>query len=135
MNEPNAKFQEPFRALRRDIREQLDMAREAGASAEKVAEKWPPLRESILEQVLPTFKHWIARLRKVIQPNQLKALNKHKRALERFAGRTWWHPAGILLRLRIVGYGMLMGIIILILLLLGIGAVVGMVYLVSLILN
>lgn len=135
MHEPNAKFQEPFRAISRELKEELEMARLARTSSDAVVEKWPDLRERILEDVLPTFKHWVAQLRKVIQPKQLKTLQKKKRALERMSGRTWWHPAGLYLRMRILGYGMLMGMVILLLLLLGIGTVVALVYLVSLVLN
>jgi len=135
MNEPNAKFQEPFRAMTREMRQSLDQAKNALEGGAEVAGKWPTLKETIIDVVLPTFKSWVSQIRAVIQPAQLKTLNRRKRALERLVGRTWWHPRGLVLRFRIFAYGLLMGLAILLILLLGVGAVVGVVYLVSLVLN
>jgi hypothetical protein len=135
MDEPTAKFREPFRAVSREMREALQASKEAMERGQVIGEAWPTLKEEINTGVLPTFKSWIQQLREVIQPKQLKSLQKHKRQLERLAGRTWWHPSGLRLRLRVTFFGVLMGLVILLLLVFGVAAVVGMVYLVSLILN
>lgn len=135
MNEANAKLQEPFRAITREMHGQLEATRDALEAGTGLAEHWPALREEVTDSVLPTFKSWIKQLRGVIQPRQLKALQKHKRALERLVGKTWWHPRGLYLRLRIMGYGITMGLIIMLLLVLGVGLVFAVVYVVSLIMN
>ena len=135
MNEPNAKFQEPFRAMSRGMRDSLETAKSSLETGAGIADKWPSLKETMIKAVLPTFKSWVTQIRAVIQPEQLKSLNRRKRALERMVGRTWWHPRGLLLRLRIFSYGIVMGLLILLILLVSVGAVVGVVYLVSLFLN
>lgn len=135
MAEVDANVREAFRAVNRDTRATLHLIRESVNQAESTETQWPELKDQITETVMPTFSGWIQQLKDVIQPKQMKTLQKHKRGLERMVGRTWWHPRGLALRLRVMGYGVLMGLAILLLLVLGIGAVVGVVYLVSLFLN
>ena len=135
MHEPNAKFQEPFRAMTREMRQSLETAKTSLEVGAQIAGRWGGLKQTLIKVVLPTFKSWVSQIRAVIQPIQLKTLHRRKRALERLVGRTWWHPRGVALRLRIFTYGIVMALIILLILLVGVGMVVGVVYLVSLILN